>query len=1027
MTRYLVLLLFATISSLIPSLAQKKGKSSTATQVQQSPVDTAFFKPMLWRNAGPTRGGRVTAVEGIHSVPSTYYMGATGGGLWKTEDFGATWKNISDGYFATPSIGAIRVFQRNPAIVYVGTGSDGIRSNVIAGKGVYKSVDAGKKWKHIGLERVGQIGAIEIHPQHADTVFVAAVGQPFQANKERGVYRTRDGGKNWEQVLYLADSIGAVDLEFAPGNPDIVYATMWRAERKPWTIISGGMQTGGFYKSTDGGSTWKKITAGLPSKLIGKIDLAVSDADPKRVYALVEAPKGEGGVYRSDDLGESFKLVSDKKELVDRPFYYCNIEANPLNADVIFVMATEFWKSGNAGKSWKRVIPPHGDNHDLWISKRDTSIMIQSNDGGANITVNGGKTWSTQHNQPTAELYQLETDDQYPYWLYAGQQDNTTIAVPSLPPTDMVSGAASFWMSVGGCETGPAIPKPGDPDVVYSNCKGRFGVFNKKTGQEKLYVVGGENLYGHDPDELKYRFQRVSPIHVSPHNSGVVYHASQYLHKTTDEGVTWETISPDLTAHEADKQVVSGTPITRDVTGEEFYSTIYDVKESVLKEGLIWVGANDGPVHVTQDGGKNWQNVTPKDLLPGGRIDCVEPSPHQVGKAYFASLRYQLGDWRPLLYKTTDYGKTWALLTTGTNGMPADQPVRVIREDPQMEGLLFAGTEAGIFVSFDDGQHWQTFQQNLPVTPVTDIKVFRNDLIVSTMGRSFWILDNISPLRQLAAARKTDAYLFKPSDTYRYHYQGTGTTSVPSYPAPSVIIDYYIKSKPAGDIKIEILSGGKVIRTYTSIVPPKDTTKAEGRNGSSTTVKADLDKTAGNHRFRWDMQHEGPWDKDPARRKRGGVPVSPGEYSVRLSVGSQILTQPFKVLADPRIKGSVSQEDMRAQEELGLQVQQLEDSCKRIAAHISKQRESIAKLVKEQKATEAQKTADKDWAQVEEQLITREGSYQKPMLIDQLNYLRGMLDQADQKPNKDAYQRYAELKTRTETVFQQFGKLKSMQ
>lgn len=1001
--------------------AQKK---KTLIVSSASPIlDTAFFKGLSYRNVGPTQGGRVTAVAGIDSQTSTYYLGATGGGVWKTEDYGISWKNVSDGFLATPSIGDIQVFQPNPKIVYVGTGTDGIRSNVIVGKGVYKSIDAGKSWKHIGLEKVGQIGAVEIHPKHADTVFVAAIGQPFQPNKERGVYRTHNGGKSWEQVLFLSDTIGAADLEFAPGNPEIVYATMWRVERKPWTIISGGRQAGGIYKSSDGGTTWKKLTQGLPPGLIGKIDLAVSAADPKRVYALIEAPKGERGLFRSDDLGENFKLVGDKKELLDRPFYYCNIEANPLNADVLFSMTTSFWKSIDGGKTWKTISTPHGDNHDLWINRRDTSMMIQGNDGGANVSTNGGKTWSTQLNQPTSELYQVDLDDQYPYWLYAGQQDNnTTVSVPSLPPFDPSGGPASFVMSTGGCETGPAIPKPGDPNIVYSNCKGRFSVFDKRTGQERVYVVGAANMYGHDPDELVYRFQRVSPIHVSPHNPQVIYHTSQFVHKTTNEGMTWEKISPDLTANEPGKQVVSGSPITRDITGEEFYSTIYDIRESAVKPGLIWVGSNDGPVHVTLDGGKKWENVTPKNLPPGGRIDCVEPSSHKEGKAYFVSLRYQLGDPMPYIFKTNDFGKAWTKIT---NGIPEDQPVRVVREDPKVEGILYAGTETGMFVSLDDGANWQPFQQNLPVTPVTDIKIYRNDLVISTMGRSFWVLDNISLLHQLALARKTTAYLYKPVDTYSYRYQGNARTEVPYFPAPAAIIDYYLKGKPVGDIKMEILSGQKVIRSFSSALPVRDTTKIEARNMATNfpnrNSRADLQKGIGAHRFRWDMVHEGPWDSDPARSKRGGHRVSPGTYEVRLRVDQAVLTQKFNILADPRVNGKISLEDMKAQEVLSDQVAGLQDSTKRIANQIKTQRKEIAALVKAGKATDKQNALDQELSKLESELVTNEGAYEKPMLIDQLNYLRQLLDQADQRPGKDAYDRYEELKIRSEKVFRSYS------
>lgn len=1006
--KYLLILLCLVIT-FTNAPGQKKKKA--APQAENFIPDTAFFKSLAYRCIGPTQGGRVTAVAGVNSLPGTFYMGATGGGLWKTEDYGITWRNVSDGYFATPSIGDVNAFQPNPKIVYVGTGSDGIRSNVIVGKGVYKSTDAGKTWKHIGLEKIGQIGAVEIHPTHADTAFVAAIGQPFQPNRERGVYRTRDGGKSWQQVLYLSDTIGAADLEFAPGNPEVIYATMWRAERKPWTIISGGKQAGGIYKSADGGNTWKKITLGLPGGLIGKIDLAVSDADPKRVYALIEAPVGERGVYRSDDMAESFKQVVDKKELTDRPFYYCNIEVNPLNADVLFVMSTGFWKSIDAGKSWRTLPVPHGDNHDLWINKKDTSLWIQSNDGGANVTTNGGKSWSSQMNQPTAELYQVNVDDQYPYWLYAGQQDNgTTIAVPTLPPYDPQTGPASFLMSTGGCETGPAVPKPGNHNIVYANCKGRFSVYDKSTGQERVYVVGGGNMYGHDPDQLKYRFQRVSPIHVSPHNPNVVYHTSQYVHRTTNEGLTWETISPDLTANEPAKQVVSGSPITRDITGEEFYSTIYDIKESSVKAGLIWVGANDGPVHITHDAGMSWTNVTPRELPPGGRIDCVEPSPLKEGKAYVVSLRYQLGDWKPYILRTMDYGKTWTSITTG---IPIDYPVRVIREDPAMEGILYAGTEYGMYISLDDGAHWQPFQQNLPITPITDIKVYRNDLVLSTMGRAFWVIDNITPLHQLAKAKGQPAFLFKPADTYRFRYNPTGASDIPNFPTASVIFDYYLKAKPTDEITLEIFSKGKRIRTFASAVPPANT-QAGGRNMATNfttrTARMDLGKRPGSNRFRWDMTHEGVWDSDATRNRRNGHRVSPGQYEARLTVDKQVYSQPFTILADPRVKDKVSQEDMEAQENLVFEVNAVLDSVKRSADRIKKQRKEVAEAVKAGKASEAQLDLDRKLAKVEARLVTKVGIYETPMLIDQLVYLRQQLDQADQRPGRDLYIRLEELR-----------------
>ena len=685
------------------------------------------FSAFQYRNVGPYRGGRVTTVAGIASQPGTFYFGATGGGVWKSEDYGTSWENISDGFFQTPSIGAIAVAQNDPNILYVGTGSDGLRSNVIEGRGMYKSIDAGVHWEEAGLGNTGQIGGVRIHPGDYNTVYVAAIGKAFRSNPERGLYKTTDGGKSWKKVLFISDKTGVSDVELLPTNPNVLFAAAWKAERKPWTIISGGTpEEGGIYKSLDGGSSWTKIEKGLPAKLIGKIDIEVCPSDSRIVYALVEAPGKEGGLYKSTDQGESFEHVSSYSGIRTRPFYYTNIKVDPKNPEILYSMATGYFKSEDGGKTWKRMRPPHGDNHDMWINPDNTSLFIQSNDGGANVTHNGGETWSTQFNQPTAEIYQVEVDNQYPYWLYGGQQDNySTVSVPSMPPYGMQASGIGYIRNTGGCETGPAVPHPTNPDIVYSNCKGRFTVYNKRTGTEQSYYVGAGNMYGHNPKDLEFRFQRVSPIHVSPHDPNVIYHTSQYVHKTTDEGKTWEIISPDLTSFEEDKQVISGSPITRDITGEEFYSTIYAIRESPVQEGVIWVGSNDGPVHVTRDGGQSWSEVTPKGLPPGGRVDAVEPSPHDPAKAYVAVLRYQLGDPKPYIYKTENYGRSWTLLTDGKNGIPADFPTRVVREDPEREGLLFAGTEYGVYLSMDDGASWQSFQQNLPITPITDMKIHR--------------------------------------------------------------------------------------------------------------------------------------------------------------------------------------------------------------------------------------------------------------------------------------------------------------
>ena len=953
--------------------------------------DPTHFKGLKYRCIGPSRGGRVTTVTGIASQPSVFYMGATGGGVWKTVDYGRNWSNVSDGYLETGSIGAIQVAESNTDIIYVGTGSDGIRSNVITGRGVYKSEDAGKTWKFLGLRDVGQIGAVEVHPENPDIVFVAAIGNVFGPSPERGVYRSLDGGENWEKVLFISDKTGAVDIELCPDNPDEIYAAFWHCERKPWTIISGADE-GGVFKSSDAGTTWIHLTEGLPQDLIGKSDLAVSAAAPDFLFVLMEAAPG-GGLYRSNDRGQSFELISDKIELVNRPFYYTNLDADPQNAEILYVNTGRFWKSTDAGKTWQSRSTPHGDNHDMWINPQNPDIYIQSNDGGANVTLDGGRTWSTQFNQPTAELYQVEIDDQFPYWVYAGQQDNSTIAVPSLPPSSSPAGPLGYWISIGGCETGPAVPKPGNHNIVYANCKGRFGRYNKKTGQEMQFYVGAANLYSHNPKDLKYRFQRVSPIHVSPHDPEVVYHASQYLHRTTDGGVTWETISPDLTEFDPSKQVISGSPITRDITGEEFYSTIYAVRESPLEKGLIWVGANDGPIHVTRDGGKTWTNVTPKDLPPGGRVQNVEPSPHRANKAYVAVYRYLLNDWRPYIYRTEDYGQSWTRLTTGQNGIPEDSPTRVVREDPDREGLLYAGTEFGMFISFDDGAHWQSFQLNLPAVPVTDIKVHQKDLVLSTMGRSFWILDNLTPLHQLKkSVAEAPYHLYPPRDAYRMHFRSRsfrGSVRVPEYLQSGVMIDYSLAEKPDDVVVLEILDDNdNLIRSFAS-------KRQNNQLGGPV-----LPSKQGMNRFFWDMRHAGVLSQRAGFGGRGAPVVAPGTYQAKLIISNWTHTERFRVLVDPRVtEDGITQADLVAQESLSLQVRDTLSMANRLADRIRKARESedVSRKNKEKLAAFYAK------------LVTGTGPYPQPMLVDQLSYLSSMLNRADQKPGRDAYVRFDEL------------------
>ncbi len=1004
-------------SSLLLSVALF-GLASSAFAQSRQPADVTSFDParlpgMRYRFVGPARGGRVTAVTGVNQEPHTFYMGASGGGVWKTTDAGITWRNVSDGSFATGSIGAIDVADSDPNVVYVGTGSEAIRSNVSIGKGVYKSTDAGRTWRHVGLREAGQIGAVVVHPSDPDIVYVAAVGNPFAPNHTRGVFRTRDGGATWQQVLFLSDSTGAADIELQPGNPSVVYATMWHGARKPWTIISGGAEDG-IYRSTDGGDHWTKLGGGLPTGLVGKSDLAVSAAAPNRVYALVEANPG-GGLYRSDDAGEHWALINTTPGLITRPFYYDNVDADPTNADVVYVGTEGWYKSVDGGRTFHTMRTPHGDNHDMWINPRDGRIFIQANDGGANVTLNGGQSWSAQQNQPTAEIYQVAVDDQYPYRLYGAQQDNSTLIVPSLPVgSNGLDDPIQSWRQGPGCETGPIIPNRANPDTVYGACKGLFSRMNLHTGQEKQFWIGAQSLYGNANQDLRYRFQRVSPMEISPHEPMTIYFGSQYVHRTRDEGVTWERISPDLTANDPRyRATISGAPITIDVTGEEMYATLYAIRESPVAEGVIWTGANDGPVYVTRDKGRTWTNVTPRGLPPGGRVQNIEPSPRRPGAAYIAVHRYLLGDFQPYIYKTENYGQTWTRLTDGRNGIPADAPTRVVREDPDRPGLLYAGTEFGMYVSFDDGAHWHPFQLNLPVTPVTDIRVHRNDLVLATQGRAFWILDDLTPLHQLSDAVAAErAHLFTPRPVIRYRYRaGFGgiegdrgaADDTPEYPPAGAMIDYWLAN--AGEpVTLEIVApNGAVIRSFSSD-SARDTTMA--RAGTPR-----LPSRAGMNRFVWDMAYPGPWSPNRAQSGRNGPLAAPGAtYMVRLIAGGRTLAEPLVLRADPRVlRDGISQAVLEEQLAQSLRARDLVSDANRTAEALR-----AATL----RATGGDSTAapPSALAALEHELLTPPIRYSRPGLLTHITYLYGMLLGADQAVGRDFYERYAELRAALDGV-----------
>jgi photosystem II stability/assembly factor-like uncharacterized protein len=1015
------------------------------------------YKDLKWRMVGASRGGRVTGFSGVRQQPHTFYAGSTGGGVWKTDDAGITWFPIGDGQLTTGSIGSIDVAPSNPDHVWVGTGSAATRSNIIIGRGIFKSTDAGRNFEFVGLKESGQVGGIRVHPTNPETVWAAALGSPFGPNDERGIFKTTDGGRTWKKTLFVDNEHGGRDVEVDWQNPDIVYAAMYRGFRKGWDIISGGpADKGGIYKSTDGGETWKKVSAGLPSPLIGKIDIDIARSNPRVLYAMIEAPGPDGGLYRSNDAGESWALVNNSQRLRARPFYFNYVSVNPKNENEVFVNELGFHKSTDGGKTFTTISTPHGDNHGVWINPDNPEIMLNVNDGGANVSLNGGASWSSILNQPHAEYYMVSVDEQYPYRLYVPQQDNSTLIVPSVPPVSWrLDHPAQFWQQASGCETGQIWPRK-DGSVVWGACKGEVGRYNIVTGQEKHYWIYPQNRYGHHPNDIKYRFPRQTVIYLSPHDDNIVYQASHVLHRSTDDGVTWQVISPDLTAHEPEYQVVPGTPITRDITGEEVYSSIYSMVESRLEKGVLWVGANDGPVHVSRDNGKTWKNVTPAAIGPGGRVQTIEDSPHRKGTAYVAIYRFlREHDLKPYIYKTENYGDSWTLLTDGTNGIPVDHPTRVVREDPAREGLLYAGTEFSAFVSFNGGRNWQTLAQNLPATPVTDLRVHRHDLVISTMGRSLWIMDNVTPLQQLAAvvAGSTSTndraealgpaqsmatapprgplaseqavagrsalpavHLFQPRETIRYrHSSSTGTDGNPEYPAPGVHLDLWFQAAPAPDTRLEIVDARQqVIRSFgvTSPAPAAGGQEMRGpfrgQSGSSG-----IRDEAGMQRLTWDMRYSGPWAANAPAGAGAGPMAAPGTYTVRLSSGGQTQTRTLALTVDPRVpRDGVTQADLEAQVTFQLKVRDAISDARRLQQQVE-QAMKAASVPAVPAAQPGTRALDLTFAHPLQRLSARlsdqSGIYPQPMLVSQLQNVARMVGQADQKVGKDAVDRFDDL------------------
>ncbi len=1054
----------------------------TATAGPARGLRESLVASLDWRLVGPHRGGRVVAVAGDVSNRETYYFGACAGGVWKTTDGGVFWRNVSDGYFNTAAIGAIAVSPSDPNVVYAGTGETAIRGNVSHGDGVYKSTDGGKTWANVGLADTRHIGRVRIHPTNPDIVYVAALGHVWGPNEERGVYRTTDGGKSWQKVLYKSDRAGSHDVWLDPSNPRILYAAIWQAQRYPHALKSGG-EDSGIWKSTDGGDTWVELTRkpGLPAdKILGKIGIASSPAQPDRVWALVEAVNG--GLFRSDDGGETWEKVNEEAKLRTRAWYYMHIVPDPRDANTVYVMNYNFWKSIDGGKTFEEIPSRHGDEHDVWIDPNDTNRMIKGDDGGACVSYDGGRSWSSILNQPTAQIYHVTADDAFPFRLYGSQQDNSAISIPSAS----VDGAIHErdWFAPGGGESGYIAIKPSDPNIIVAgaigsgNFNGRLIRFDRRTGQWKNITVWPDLAgMGSGAESLKYRFQWTYPIFYSRHEQDTLYVAGNRVFRSTDDGMTWEVVSEDLTRNDPEKLGPSGGPITKDNTGAEAYCTIFALEESRREPGTLWAGTDDGLVKISRDRGKTWEDITPPDLPEWALISIIDPSEHDAGTAYVAATRYKVDDTTPYLFKTSDYGKTW---TTITNGIPAHDFTRTIREDKVQKGLLYAGTETGLYVSFDDGGNWQRIGGNFPVAPVYDLIVKGDSLAVATHGRSFWMLDGLTPLRQVAAGQVDDgATLFElPVKTRFTVHEGFGgspqkgyvsyqwaDTSIVSYeeaeqpdgtrkniyldaganPYGGVIVSYYLPEAAKQAAELTFLDGdGNVVRSFTSKpdgarASGSATEIVEGEEGASTPPSDEQEKAeegqkvptaAGINRFHWDMRYEpaatlegqelSPWEKPLGPR------VLPGSYTVRLTIDGKAYERPLEIVPDPRL--DTPAEALQEQLDLLLKIRDRLSDTNNAVSRVRKIRSQVEdweKRVKDTDASEPVQNAGKEAREaltaIETELVDTTGK--SPLmaparLFEKLNALTEFVSSADGAPPKQGHEVFEELSTRLDDVLE---------
>jgi photosystem II stability/assembly factor-like uncharacterized protein len=983
---------------------------SGATSVEES----SWFADLAWREIGPYRGGRSAAVAGIRTEPLVYYFGPTGGGVWKTRDGGYTWQNISDGYFGG-SIGAVSLSDSDPNVIYVGGGEKTVRGNVSHGNGLWKSTDAGKTWKHSGLTDSRHIPRIRVHPQNPDLVYAAVLGHLYGPNEMRGVYRSKDGGKNWERILFANRNAGAIDLILDPTNPRIIYASTWRVRRTPYSLESGG-QGSGLWKSTDGGDTWINLSRnkGLPEGTLGIIGITVSPSNPNNLYAIVEAEKG--GVFRSRDAGETWEITSEDRSLRQRAWYYTRIYADPKDEESVYVLNVQFHKSKDGGKTFTRIRTPHGDNHDLWISPDDPLRMIEANDGGANVSTDGGLNWTAQDNQPTAQMYRVSTDNDFPYRLLGGQQDNTALRIRHRSLFDSGIGIRD-WEPTAGGESGYVVAHPENPDLVFGGSYGGYlTMLNHKTGQFRDVNAWPDNPMGHGAEDYRYRFQWNFPIFFSPHKPYALYAAANVLFRSTNLGSSWEIISPDLTRNDRSRLGPSGGPITKDNTSVEYYGTIFTAIESPHEPGVLWTGSDDGLIHVSRDSGKSWQNVTPKNMPGWIQINSIEPHPFEKGGLYAAATMYKSDDFQPYLYRTTDYGKNWTKIT---NKIAKDHFTRVIRADRKRRGLLYAGTENGIYVSFDDGQNWITMQGKLPIVPITDLALRDEQLIVATQGRGFWILDDVTPLREWSSEIKTaQVHLFSPAPVHRI----PGATSAErpqnmgSNPPAGVTVQYLLSNvKEGSDVKLEFLtSDNKLLRAFEGKVGqkpakpepvPAGEEKPESKQPVILTEEEKIDKkeeeekqekedvklepVPGWNRFSWNLQVEGAkkfdglilWSESGLQGPR----IVPGKYQARLTAAGRTQLKSFEVLSDPRSK--TSQDELQEQYQFLIEIRDKLTNMHQQIEKIRSTRDQLNALKKRLKSQEKFKTVlasagdlDKKMTVIEEALYqTKNKSSQDPL------------------------------------------------